>query len=127
MWFRASLERVSEGNRKATLVFYCVVDCWMSWNATKRAIAWGYEAALWYADGNDGWEVAGFPLAEATSSLDQPEWRPAFTASRLSPDRRQRPADPIAEPAHNARDGPRAAPDCRRRSASSAARSRKPE
>ncbi|MDB5410121.1 MAG: hypothetical protein JWL84_5033, partial [Rhodospirillales bacterium] len=37
------------------------------------AIAWGYEAALWYGDGTDGWEAAGFPTAEATPSADQPQ------------------------------------------------------
>jgi PQQ-dependent catabolism-associated CXXCW motif protein len=70
-WFRAGLERASEGDHKAPLVFYCLAECWMSWNAAKRAIAWGYDAALWYADGNDGWAAAGFPIAEAIPSVDE--------------------------------------------------------
>jgi hypothetical protein len=37
----------------------------MSWNATKRALAWGYTGAQWYRDGTDGWEAAGLPLTEA--------------------------------------------------------------
>jgi PQQ-dependent catabolism-associated CXXCW motif protein len=71
-WFRANLERLSGGNRKATLVFYCLADCWMSWNATKRAIAWGYDASQWYGEGTDGWESAHLPTEEATPA-DQPQ------------------------------------------------------
>ncbi len=65
MWFRASLERVSEGNRKATLVFYCVVDCWMSWNAALRLHRAGIRNVIWYADGLDGWREARLPLSAA--------------------------------------------------------------
>jgi len=65
-WFRSSLERISGGNKAAALVFYCRGDCWMSWNATKRALAWGYTGAQWYRDGTDGWEAAELPLAEAS-------------------------------------------------------------
>jgi PQQ-dependent catabolism-associated CXXCW motif protein len=72
-WFRANLERATEGNPKAPLVFYCLAECWLSWNATKRAIEWGYDAALWYGEGTDGWGAAGFALAETTPWLDQAE------------------------------------------------------
>jgi PQQ-dependent catabolism-associated CXXCW motif protein len=43
------------------VVFYCLADCWMSWNAAKRAASWGYREVLWYRDGTDGWEAAGLP------------------------------------------------------------------
>jgi rhodanese-related sulfurtransferase len=42
----------------------------MSWNAAKRALAFGYSNVAWYRDGTDGWERADLPLAEA-----QPEPR----------------------------------------------------
>jgi PQQ-dependent catabolism-associated CXXCW motif protein len=71
-WFRASLERLTRGDRTAPLVFYCLIDCWMSWNATKRALAWGYSGAQWYNDGIDGWETAGLPLAEIAPPDDEP-------------------------------------------------------
>jgi PQQ-dependent catabolism-associated CXXCW motif protein len=71
-WFRASLERLTAGNKAAPLVFYCLADCWMSWNATKRALSWGYAGAQWYEEGTDGWEVAGFPLAATPSPEDMP-------------------------------------------------------
>ncbi len=71
-WFRSSLERISAGSKSAALVFYCRGDCWMSWNAAKRALAWGYTGAQWYRDGTDGWQAAGLPLAEASVPEDMP-------------------------------------------------------
>lgn len=71
-WFRAQLERITAGDRAASLVFYCLADCWMSWNATKRALSWGYGGAQWYEEGTDGWEVAGFPLAATPPPSDMP-------------------------------------------------------
>ena len=71
-WFRASLKRVSDGRKSTVLVFYCRGDCWMSWNATKRALEWGYTGAQWYRDGTDGWEGAGLPLAEVRVPEDMP-------------------------------------------------------
>ena len=43
-----------------------------SWNATKRALEWGYRGALWYRDGTDGWSEASLPLAEAQPPSDAP-------------------------------------------------------
>ena len=54
----------------ALLVIYCQADCWMSWNAAKRALSYGYPNVAWYPDGTDGWERADLPLAES-----QPEPR----------------------------------------------------
>jgi len=47
------------------VVFYCFADCWMGWNATKRAASWGFTRLYWYRDGIDGWEAAKLPVAEA--------------------------------------------------------------
>jgi PQQ-dependent catabolism-associated CXXCW motif protein len=71
-YFRENLERVTQGDKAAPLVFYCLADCWMSWNATKRALRWGYTGARWYEAGTDGWDVAGFPLAAAPPPADAP-------------------------------------------------------
>jgi PQQ-dependent catabolism-associated CXXCW motif protein len=64
-YFRRSLEELTAGDRSRALVFYCQMNCWMSWNAAKRAIALGYGRVHWYPDGTDGWAAAGLPLAEA--------------------------------------------------------------
>ncbi len=62
-WFERQLQRLSGGDRKRALVFYCVSDCWMSWNAVKRADELGYRNLYWYPEGSDGWAEAGMPLA----------------------------------------------------------------
>ena len=56
----------------ALLVFYCKRNCWMSWNAARRALDEGFAPVAWYPDGTDGWQEAGLPLEPRTS---QPETR----------------------------------------------------
>jgi PQQ-dependent catabolism-associated CXXCW motif protein len=63
-YFRTNLERAAGGDRGKTLVFYCLKDCWMSWNAAKRAQSFGYTRVDWYPEGADGWEAARLPLEE---------------------------------------------------------------
>jgi PQQ-dependent catabolism-associated CXXCW motif protein len=63
-WFRARLSRATDGDPAKPVVFYCLDQCWMSWNAAKRAISFGYRAVYWFPEGTDGWEGAGLPLAE---------------------------------------------------------------
>lgn len=45
------------------IVFYCRADCWLSWNAARRAAAMGFTVA-WYPDGIEAWSAAGL-LTEA--------------------------------------------------------------
>ena len=61
-YLRAGLEQITGGDRAKLLVIYCQRDCWMSWNAAKRAVSWGYSGVAWYPDGTDGWQDAGLPL-----------------------------------------------------------------
>ena len=70
-YFRQGLAHATAGNRSALIVVYCQADCWMSWNAAKRTLSFGYTNVAWYPDGTDGWERADLPTAEA-----QPELRP---------------------------------------------------
>ena len=65
-YFRDNLRQVTAGDRHRPLVFYCFVDCWMSWNAAKRALEFGYGRVIWYPEGTDGWKEAGEPLALST-------------------------------------------------------------
>ena len=69
-YLRHGLARASGGNRATLLVIYCLADCWMSWNAAKRALSYGYHNVAWYPEGTDGWQRADLPLAES-----QPEPR----------------------------------------------------
>ncbi len=70
-YLQRGLARASQGNKAALLMIYCQADCWMSWNAAKRALSFGYANVAWYPEGTDGWERAKLPHAEA-----QPEPRP---------------------------------------------------
>lgn len=63
-YFHDSLDRITGGDKARPLVFFCLADCWMSWNGARRAISLGYSHVLWYADGTDGWSKAYLPLEE---------------------------------------------------------------
>lgn len=65
-YLRDNLARATAGDRAKLLVFYCLKDCWMSWNAAKRALAMGYTDVAWYPEGTDGWAGADLPLQPAT-------------------------------------------------------------
>lgn len=69
-YLRDGVARASGGNKTAPLVIYCQADCWMSWNAAKRVLSYGYTNVAWYPEGTDGWERADLPLTES-----QPETR----------------------------------------------------
>jgi PQQ-dependent catabolism-associated CXXCW motif protein len=65
--FRERLHEVA-GEPPRLLVFFCLSNCWMSWNAAKRAASYGLRVG-WFPDGADGWEAAGLPLETVA-----PEW-----------------------------------------------------
>ncbi len=64
-YLRHHLTRVSQGDKAWPLVFYCRSDCWLGWNAARRAQALGYTQLYWYRDGIDAWQQAGLPLHPA--------------------------------------------------------------
>jgi rhodanese-related sulfurtransferase len=70
-YFSNGLKKATRDDRTQWLVFYCLADCWMSWNAAKRALWLGYANVAWYREGTDGWSAAGLPLQPAS-----PEPRP---------------------------------------------------
>ncbi|MFA7307283.1 MAG: PQQ-dependent catabolism-associated CXXCW motif protein [Hyphomicrobium sp.] len=63
-YFRRSLDDLSGGDKTKKLVFFCLRDCWMSWNAAKRALSYGFSDVDWYRDGTDGWQEEGGLLEE---------------------------------------------------------------
>lgn len=65
-WFQRELQRLTQGDKATPLVFFCVADCWMSWNAAQRARSYGYNRVYWYKLGVDGWREAGLPLVEVS-------------------------------------------------------------
>jgi PQQ-dependent catabolism-associated CXXCW motif protein len=69
-YLQNALETLTAGNRERPILVYCLRDCWMSWNAAKRAVSWGYTNVIWFPEGTDGWGADDLPFAQA-----QP-WRP---------------------------------------------------
>ena len=74
-WFRDNLARLTGGDRSRQMIFYCQANCWMSWNAAKRALAYGYANIVWYPEGTDGWRAAGLPLV-AAEPVPMPDFLP---------------------------------------------------
>jgi PQQ-dependent catabolism-associated CXXCW motif protein len=70
-YFARGLEKATHGDSARLVVIYCLADCWMSWNAAKRALALGYANVAWYREGTDGWAAELLPVADAS-----PEPRP---------------------------------------------------
>lgn len=64
-WFADRLRAYSGDRTDHPLVFYCLQDCWMAWNAARRAARMGYTAVYWYADGIDVWREQGLPTETA--------------------------------------------------------------
>ena len=62
---RRRLDTLSRHDRGAAIVIYCHEQCWMSWNAARRAIRYGYRNVSWYPDGIEAWIRAGYSVAVA--------------------------------------------------------------
>lgn len=64
-FFSHHLARLTKGQKDQPLLFYCQRDCWMSWNAAKRALDMGYISVYWYPLGTDGWVTIGGKVVPA--------------------------------------------------------------
>lgn len=62
-YFTSHLDTLTGSDKSRPLVFFCLRDCWMSWNAAKRALEMGYTNVTWFPDGVDGWREAEMPVA----------------------------------------------------------------
>ena len=63
-YFKSNLEKLTGGDKSKAIVFYCLRDCWMSWNASKRALTYGYSNVNWFPDGTDAWQENGLPVVD---------------------------------------------------------------
>ncbi|WP_421904216.1 PQQ-dependent catabolism-associated CXXCW motif protein [Mameliella sp.] len=71
-YFRRGLDQATGGDTTRPVLFFCLEDCWMSWNAAKRALEWGYETVYWLPEGTDGWVLWDYPLERVTPLEPQP-------------------------------------------------------
>ncbi|MEP3475349.1 MAG: rhodanese-like domain-containing protein [Hyphomicrobiales bacterium] len=65
-YYKSNLEKLTKGNKALKIVMYCTADCWMAWNAVRRASNWGYSNILWFPEGTDEWVEAGHPVENST-------------------------------------------------------------
>lgn len=65
-YFRNGLQRLTGGNPDRAVVFFCLRDCWMSWNAARRALEFGYRNVIWFPEGTDAWRELGLPVEKIT-------------------------------------------------------------
>jgi len=77
-YLRQGLSRATGGNNARLLVIYCQADCWMSWNAAKRAPSYSYSNVAWYPEGTDGWQRADLPVAESLPEPREDEEGPSL-------------------------------------------------
>src|SRR3546814_9828434 len=47
--FKEELQRRA-GSLDRPIVVFCEPDCWMSWNAAKRALSYGFRNIIWFPD-----------------------------------------------------------------------------
>lgn len=68
-YFRTGLEIVTEGDPNRPVLFFCLEDCWMSWNAAKRAMEYGYSDVYWLPEGTDGWALFDYPVEKTEPAI----------------------------------------------------------
>jgi PQQ-dependent catabolism-associated CXXCW motif protein len=68
-YLREGLARATGDDKTKLVVIYCQADCWMSWNAAKRALSYGYSNVAWYPDGTEGWQRADLPVEDSQPQL----------------------------------------------------------
>ena len=64
-YFADNVVELTHKNKAQPFVFYCIEDCWMAWNAAKRAYEWGYTNVMWFREGLDGWKDINGPLTDS--------------------------------------------------------------
>jgi rhodanese-related sulfurtransferase len=58
--FGQFLQQTTKGDKQTPLILYCQsTQCWMSYNASLRAINLGYTNVLWYRGGVEAWKASG--------------------------------------------------------------------
>jgi len=79
-YFRAKLTASTGGDLARPIVIYCHSRCWLSWNAAKRAVSYGYRNVSWFPEGIEGWRASG----QSTTEL-KPLQPPAASPSKTPP------------------------------------------
>jgi PQQ-dependent catabolism-associated CXXCW motif protein len=70
-YFKHHLNVATSANKNHAIVFYCRTDCWMSWNAAKRALSYGYTNVYWFYNGIDEWFFENYDFEVLTPAQGQ--------------------------------------------------------
>jgi PQQ-dependent catabolism-associated CXXCW motif protein len=71
-FYRNRLIAATNGDPLRTVVVYCHERCWLSWNAARRTIIYGYRDVRWFPEGIEGWRAAGFPTITGEAETPTP-------------------------------------------------------
>ncbi|MDZ4096409.1 MAG: PQQ-dependent catabolism-associated CXXCW motif protein [Paracoccaceae bacterium] len=71
-YLRAGLAQATAGNPDQPVLIFCRADCWMSWNAAKRAVSYGYSHVIWYPGGTEGWQTQPGTMLERVEPFTVP-------------------------------------------------------
>jgi sulfur-oxidizing protein SoxY len=75
-FYRQRLAQATKNDVNHPIVVYCHERCWLSWNAAKRAIRYGYRQVYWFPDGIEGWRAAGFTTGVAQAETPNAAYLP---------------------------------------------------
>jgi hypothetical protein len=68
-FYRDRLRAVTAADAGVHLIVYCHDACWLSWNAAKRVLGFGYRQVAWFPAGIEGWTTAGRPTVAVAPQL----------------------------------------------------------
>lgn len=64
--FATILSKLTNSDKSKPVVFFCLnVECWLSYNASLRAVEEGYKDVYWYRGGWKSWKTATLPFIRA--------------------------------------------------------------
>lgn len=64
--FATILSKLTNSDKSRPVVFFCLnVECWLSYNASLRAVEEGYKNVYWYRGGWKSWKAATLPFIKA--------------------------------------------------------------
>lgn len=71
-FYRSELSRLTRRRLDAPVIAYCHEKCWLSWNAAKRAMSYGYRHVYWFPEGIEGWTAEGRPTKVVEARTAKP-------------------------------------------------------
>jgi PQQ-dependent catabolism-associated CXXCW motif protein len=75
-FFRERLAAETGSDFSRPVVIYCHERCWLSWNAAKRVISYGYVNVSWFPEGIEGWRATGMSTLDVAPTKTPDESAP---------------------------------------------------